>query len=98
MRKYSIVLTTNTPPTWPPCHVVASQELYVICMKIFIMNRTGIFQKATQRARILLADNINRAGAAVVSTTTSLRIEFSTAVARWLKPNLSTGAVKSNLV
>ena len=67
-------------------------------MKIFIMNRTGIFQKATQRARILLADNINRAEAAVVSTTTSLGIEFSTAVARWLKPNLSTGAVKSNLV
>ena len=22
----SIVLTTNTPPTWPPCHRVASQE------------------------------------------------------------------------
>ena len=26
-RKSSIALTTNTPPTWPPCHVVASQEL-----------------------------------------------------------------------
>ena len=25
-RKNSIVLTTNTPPTWPPCHVVASHE------------------------------------------------------------------------
>ena len=25
-RKNSIVLTTNTPPTWPPCRVVASQE------------------------------------------------------------------------
>ena len=22
----SVVLTTNTPPTWPPCHVAASQE------------------------------------------------------------------------
>ena len=24
---FTIVLTTNTPPTWLPCHVVASQEL-----------------------------------------------------------------------
>ena len=27
LRKNSTVLTTNTPPTWLPCHVVASQEL-----------------------------------------------------------------------
>ena len=26
-KNYIIVLTTNTPPTWPPCHVVASQKL-----------------------------------------------------------------------
>ena len=25
--KTSIVLTTNTPPTWPPCRVVASQQI-----------------------------------------------------------------------
>ena len=25
--KTAIVLTTNTPPTWPPCRVVASQEI-----------------------------------------------------------------------
>ena len=25
-RKNSILLTTNTHPTWPPCHVVANQE------------------------------------------------------------------------
>jgi len=31
-RKNSIVLTTNTPPTKPPCHVVANQEnAKVIC-------------------------------------------------------------------
>ena len=30
-RKSSIVLPTNTPPTWPPCHVVASQELTNTC-------------------------------------------------------------------
>ena len=27
LRKNYIVLTTNTPPTWLPCHMVASQEL-----------------------------------------------------------------------
>ena len=26
LRKNSVVLTTNTIPTWPPCDVVASQE------------------------------------------------------------------------
>ena len=25
-RKNSIVLTTNTPPIWPPCHLIVSQE------------------------------------------------------------------------
>ena len=25
-RKNSILLTTNTPPTWPPCCIVANQE------------------------------------------------------------------------
>ena len=25
-RKNSVVLKNNTPPTWPPCHVVAIQE------------------------------------------------------------------------
>ena len=25
----TIVLTTNTPPTWPPYHVVASQEFHL---------------------------------------------------------------------
>ena len=25
-KKNSVVLITNTPPAWPPCHVVASQE------------------------------------------------------------------------
>ena len=42
-----------------------SHPLYGICVKIFIMNRY-----TTQRARILLTDNI-KSGAAVVSTVTS---------------------------
>ena len=29
-RKNSIVLTTNTPPIWPPCHVIVSQECQVL--------------------------------------------------------------------
>ena len=43
---------------------------YGICVKILIMNPTGIFQRATKRARILLKDNL-QSGAAVVSTITS---------------------------
>ena len=52
-----------------------SHLLYGICLKIFIINRTGIFQRATQRARILLTDNIQGGGgAAVVSTITSCKL------------------------
>ena len=40
-------------------------------MKIFIMNRYKLFLRAAQRPRIPLTDNIYRAGAAVVSTTSS---------------------------
>ena len=36
-RKSSIALTTNTPPTWPPCHVVASQELTNTCGELLIV-------------------------------------------------------------
>ena len=43
-------------------------------MKIFIMNRYKLFVRAAQRPRIPLTDNIYRAGAAVVSTITSLHI------------------------
>ena len=35
-RKRSIALTTNTPPTWPPCHVVANQELTNTCGELLI--------------------------------------------------------------
>ena len=35
-RKSSIALTTNTPPTWPPCHVVVSQELTNTCGELLI--------------------------------------------------------------
>ena len=44
--------------------------LYGICVRILIVNPTGIFQRATKRARILLKDNL-QSGAAVVSTITS---------------------------
>ena len=47
-----------------------SHLLYGICVKIFIMNR--YISKSYKTARILLTDNIYRAGAAVVSTITSL--------------------------
>ena len=46
-----------------------SHLLYGICVKIFIL-WIGIFQRATQRARILLTNNIQN-GASVVSTITS---------------------------
>ena len=48
-----------------------SHVFYGICLKIFIINRTGIFQRATQRARILLTDNVL---SAVVSTITSSKL------------------------
>ena len=41
-RKNSIVLTTNTPPIWPPCHLIVSQE----CRSIKnIKNIKKIFKK-----------------------------------------------------
>ena len=44
-----------------------SHLFYGICVKIFIMNQTGIFQRATQQARILLADNKQSGGSCSVN-------------------------------
>ena len=49
-----------------------SHPLYGICLKIFIMNRTGIFQRATQRARILFTDNIQSGGRCSVTVVSKL--------------------------
>ena len=38
-EKNSVVLTTNIPPTWQPCHVVASQE-FIRNYLLFILSRT----------------------------------------------------------
>ena len=51
-RKNSIVLTTNTHPTWPPCHVVANQENAKVIYSVSSKERRPQKQRKKSKKRI----------------------------------------------
>ena len=73
-RKNSIVLTTNTHPTWPPCHVVANQENAKVIYFVSSNERRRRKQRKKSKKELVYEQNnlFTRASRFLIHSLTSL--------------------------
>ena len=73
-RKNSILLTTNTHPTWPPCHVVANQENAKVIYFVSSNERRRRKQRKKSKKELVYEQNnlFTRASRFLIHSLTSL--------------------------